>query len=685
MSSNLISHPTIRRTIRVVILLLGLTFFFAFLVTVPLNDNQTVPPAQMPQILSGLPGVSSAWWSAVKDTILQTNYEIPYQGVNASKNLLDQFSAAGPITVPLPDTPSWVTEGNQSNAAYGFPAMTAGDINGDLFDDIIVGSRFYSNGQSDEGRVFVFYGSATGLSTTADWIAEGNQDGALYGRAVASAGDVNDDGYDDIMVGASINASPSPGEGRVFVYYGGPSGLSCGAGCPVDATAAADWTADGNQNNARFGRWVNSAGDVNNDGYDDILVGAWLYSNGQSEEGRAYAFYGSAGGFSCGTGCPVDANSAADWIVEGNQTGTALGSSVASAGDVNGDNFDDVMVGAYSYNNGQSNEGLVFVFHGSASGLSCGSGCPADVLTTADWVAASNQANAYMGIVNSAGDVNGDGYDDIIVGSQYNNGQADEGMAFVFYGSASGLPCGGGCPVDAFSAADWSAEGNQLQGQFAGSGGTIGTAGDINGDGYDDIIVGAHNFDNPEAEEGVVFIFLGSVAGLSCGAGCPVDALTAANWIAQIDSPSSLFGFSVSTARDVNGDGAIDILIGAPEYDNGNSNEGAAFVYYGFTPTPSPTSTATNTPTNTATPSATSTQSPTNTPTNTPVNTPTATPTNTATSTSTAAPTNTPTNTPTATSTRTPTPTSTPITPTPSTYYVYFPAVYQFPIFQNPP
>jgi hypothetical protein len=536
--------------------------------------------------------------------------------------------------------------------------MAAGDINGDSYDDIIIGARFYNNGQSNEGRAYVFYGSPTGPSLTPDWIAESNQAGALYGRAVASAGDVNDDGFDDIVVGATFTG----GEGRVFVYYGGPGGLSCGGGCPVDATNAADWTADGNQNDGRFGRWVNSAGDVNNDGYDDMIVGAWLYNGGQTDEGRVFAYYGSAAGFDCGGGCPVDATSAADWVVESNQANSTFGFTLASAGDVNGDDYDDVIIGAYAYDNGQSDEGMAFVFHGSASGLSCGTGCPADAATTADWTVEGNQADARLGQINSAGDVNGDGYDDVIVGARYDNGQNDEGMAFVFHGSATGLSCGGGCPVDAFSAADWSVESNQANANLTGSGGALGPVGDVNNDGYDDVIVGALRFDNPQQDEGAAFIFLGSMTGIPCGTGCPVDAFSAADWFAEMDNPGAFFGIMVGGAGDVNGDTYPDVIVGASQFTNGQSDEGGAFIYFGQTSTPS--ATMTPSPTNTQVPKPTSTSTSTSTPTLTPTATheSTGTPTNTATHTSptntaTAAPTNT--STPTATNTLVPT-----ITPT---------------------
>jgi len=414
----------------------------------------------------------------------------------------------------------WNAEGNQVAAQFGYSVGTAGDVNGDGFDDLVVGAYTYSNSVSYQGRAFAYLGSASGLSPTPSWTADGPQGSDYFGISIGTAGDVNGDGFDDVVIGASQYDNV----GAAFLFLGSASGLS--------STPA--WTAEGNQTSAYFGHAVGTAGDVNGDGFDDVVVGMPLYSKGQSTyEGRAFLFLGSASGLS----------STAAWSAVGDQPNDDFGRSLGTAGDVNGDGFDEVVMGAFEYDQGQTNEGKAFAYMGSASGLS----------STPAWTAQGNQNYAYLGVsVGTAGDVNADGFDDVVVGADnYRNGEFEEGEALAYLGSASGLS----------STPAWTAEGNQAKAYF---GRSVGTAGDVNGDGFDDVVVGAHEYDHGQTNEGGAFAYLGSASGLS----------STPAWTADGNQPDDLFGFVVGAAGDVNEDGLDEVVVGAPHYGHGEPEEG---------------------------------------------------------------------------------------------------------------
>jgi hypothetical protein len=427
---------------------------------------------------------------------------------------------------------AWTGESDQLGACFGTSVGSAGDVNGDGYSDVIVGATFYSNGQSAEGAAFVYHGAADGLATTSAWDDEGDQADAEFGYSVGTAGDVNGDGYADVIVGAPGYDGGLTNEGVAYVYYGSATGLATSPTC----------TLEGIQGGIEFGFSAGTAGDVNGDGYADVIVGARYYDDDDDEidEGAAFVYHGSATGLS----------TTRAWTGEGEQAGAWFGWAVGTAGDVNGDGFSDIIVGACMHDNGQTDEGRATVYHGSASGLS---------LTPA-WTAEGNQAEAWFGTsVGTAGDVNSDGYADVIVGANgYDGDQTDEGQATVYHGSASGLS----------TTPDWVAEGNQAEAHF---GYSVGTAGDVNGDGSSDVIVGAFYYDNGQTNEGRATVYHGSAIGLS----------TTHDWSAEGDQAHARFGLAVSTAGDVNGDGYADVIVGAHFYDNGQTNEGAAFVYHG--------------------------------------------------------------------------------------------------------
>ena len=515
---------------------------------------------------------------------------------------VEDSDAAYPITVLAgisglnPDW-SWAITFGQAGAEFGISVATAGDVDGDGYSDVIVGAYYYDGGYVKQGAAFLYYGSWEGLMPATSWIKIGNHANALFGRSVATAGDVNGDGYSDVIIGAPGHTDGEAAEGGMWVYHGSASGLG---------DAAAKY-AQGNQMNASFGYSVATAGDVNGDGYSDVIVGAPLYSNLETQEGKVWVWHGSSSGLQ-----------SLNWSAESNQDLGFMGSSVATAGDVNRDGYADIVIGAYHYSAGELREGAAFIWLGSSNGVNNGAiGNP----TNAHRHLQINQEFAHFGwSVSTAGDVNRDGFADVIVGApDYTNGQDGEGGAWLYLGSDSGLNI---------------TASNQDEGNNAGAhfGYSVGTAGDVNGDGRSDVIVGAPHYTVSLNQQGRAFLWHGqdTAAGISITrnwdaageqaeanfgmsvftagdvngdgysdviVGAPGHASRAgrayvyhgradtvsvsAGWTKRSNQAQALFGMSVGSAGDVNGDGFADVIVGAPRWDSGHTNEGAAWVYLG--------------------------------------------------------------------------------------------------------
>jgi hypothetical protein len=428
----------------------------------------------------------------------------------------------------------WTADGDTNGEQFGYAVGTAGDVNGDGFADVIIGApQDYYTYTEPVGAVYVYHGSAGGLSDSLfpDWAVGGDstQKGSFFGCAVGTAGDVNGDGNDDVIIGARDYKASDKGKfGAAFVFYGSKNdGLATTPG----------WSLISDQQDSALGIAVSTAGDVNNDTYDDVIIGASGYPTG----GLAFVFLGATDGLTLTHRLTLTVN----------QPGAQFGIAVRYAGDVNNDGYADIVIGAPGFDiPGTPDVGAAFVYYGSTDGIS----------TTYSTLYGNQNGSRFGAAVAGAGDVNNDGHDDIIVGAQYYSQTiTNEGAAFVYLGSPTGI----------LTVPQRMLVGNQLAALF---GVAVGTAGDVNNDNYDDIVIGAAHYTNDQKDEGAVFVYLGSPSGVSAR---PV-------WRGEGDKSETLFGFAVGTAGDVDDDGYMDLIVGAPDYKTQEQNKrGRAFFYLG--------------------------------------------------------------------------------------------------------
>ena len=340
--------------------------------------------------------------------------------------------------------PDVILAGEAAGDAFGVCVAPAGDMNKDGYADVIVGAYQNDARGANAGRAYVFFGGPR-PDERPDLVLSGEAAGDAFGYAVASAGDVNQDGYADVIVGAYENSTRGAGAGRAYLFLGG-----------ARPDASADLVLSGEAAGDRFGISVGAAGDMNHDGFGDVVVGAYQNDAGGADAGRAYVFFGGA-----------RTDDRADLVVTGASAGDSFGFAVSGAGDVNHDSFGDVIVGAYHNSAGGKDAGRAYIYSGGAAP----SERPALVLTGE----AAGDAFGYA--VAAAGDINGDGFSDVVVGAYGNDaGGSAAGRAYAFFGGASD------------TAPDFTQTGEATLDNL---GFAVSGAGDVDGDGAADLIVGA--------------------------------------------------------------------------------------------------------------------------------------------------------------------------------------------------
>lgn len=380
----------------------------------------------------------------------------------------------------------------------GRSVSNAGDVNGDGIDDLIVGAP-YAGEPVQSGETYVIFGKSSGFNsvvnrsdlTELDGFAIGGA--ALFDRtafAVSAAGDVNGDGVDDIII-ATPTAPDLSRRGKSYVVFGRSS--SDGSAFPqtlasINGLNGFEINGVGANDESSFS--VSDAGDVNGDGFDDLIIGARSVDlNGQQDVGASYVLFGTD---VVNPSINLSSlNGANGFVINGIDANDQSGYSVSSAGDLNGDGFDDLIIGAGSASptETQNFAGESYVVFGKANGFSASLNLASLNGNNGFVINGINQFDASGRSVSGAGDVNGDGIDDLIIGARNAspNGRNYAGQSYVVFGRRSGFDA-----ALNLSSLDGS-NGFVLNGVTASdrSGYSVSGAGDVNGDGVNDLLIGA--------------------------------------------------------------------------------------------------------------------------------------------------------------------------------------------------
>ena len=335
----------------------------------------------------------------------------------------------------------WRLEGDSASDWFGFSIAGTGDVDGDGFGDLVIGSPM---GTPPQGSATV----VSGRDGTTLWVWIGEAPGDRFGHAVAGAGDVDGDGFADVIVGAPNADAGGTFAGRVRVF----SGADGNALHTFDGTA---WD--------QFGFSVDGIGDVDGDGRDDVAVGAPLADVAAFNSGSAFVYSGADG--------------TEILAVHGAQIGDRLGSVVARARDVNGDGIPDFLVGAPGADVAAVDSGAVEVRSGSDGSV---------------WLTLSGRkAGEFLEQAAGVGDVDGDGFDDVVVGSASSDGNGSESGVVRLHSGGTGAEI-----VTFFGreSLDW-------------LGAAVAAAGDVNLDGRLDFVAGAPGQDDELEKKGYAQVF----------------------------------------------------------------------------------------------------------------------------------------------------------------------------------
>ncbi len=380
------------------------------------------------------------------------------------------------------------------------------------------------------------------LATT-DVILLGESAGDEVGTSVAAVGDVNGDGLDDVLLGAPYDDIDAIDAGTAYVVFGGITGT-------LDLSGA-NARLIGESSGDSAGLTVGRAGDVDNDGFDDILVGAWYDDGGATDAGAAYLLLGPVTG-----DIHLDDS---DYIFTGATASDHAGTGLTTVGDWDGDGLGDIAVGAYEEDTGASNAGMTYLITGAS--ISSGS------LPSVAWARFSGERSDDQAgrDIAPAGDVDGDGQPDLLISAPpEDTGGNASGSVYLILG-----PSTGGAVDLRYADAQLYGEGDN---HFAGR--QVAGPGDMDGDGYDDIFIGADGEDSTASGNGAAYLWNGPVPS-------GTRSLASADTKFVGDTGLDYIGRSVASGGDINNDGTPDLVFGGSGDDHGDTDAGAGFVVLG--------------------------------------------------------------------------------------------------------
>ena len=559
----------------------------------------------------------------------------PSNGDLTFRVLAPSFPAAFELRSLLPEaggdgTEGFVLKGVDSGDNSGHSVSNAGDVNGDGIDDLIIGAFLASpNGVPDAGASYVVFGRNTGFPAIFElsslfpvaggdgiegFVLKGVDTGDRSGISVSNAGDVNGDGIDDLIIGASLaDSNGVPDAGASYVVFGRNTGFPATfelRSLFPEAVAAgtAGFVLKGIDGLDLSGFSVSGAGDVNGDGIGDLIIGARRAApNGLNVAGESYVVFGRSAGFPATFELrnlfpEAGDDGTAGFVLKGIDEDDQSGISVSNAGDVNGDGVDDLIIGAFLASpNGVNSAGESYVVFGRTTGFPAtfelrsllptagGDGTEGFVLKGIDVLDLSGIS------VSNVGDVNGDGIDDLTIGADgaSPNGVNNAGESYVVFGRTTGFPATFELRSLFPEAGGDGIEGFVLKGidEDDQSGYSVSNAGDVNGNGINDLIIGAAGADpNGESEAGESYVVFGRNMGFPATFNLrslfpEAGGDGSEGFVLKGIDASDESGWSVSNAGDVNGDGIDDLIIGARLADpNGAGGAGETYVIFGRAP-----------------------------------------------------------------------------------------------------